>query len=73
MNDIIINWRLVTRGIPKGRPASEDRVPTRDEIKKLLEYPNRGIKPIVLTILPSGIRLGAWDYLKWKHVIQITG
>jgi integrase len=71
MNDVIINWRLVTRGILKGRHASEDRVPTRDEIKKLLEYPDRRIKPIVLTMISSGIRLGAWDYLKWKHVIPI--
>ena len=71
MNDIMINWRLVTRGIPKGRHASEDRVPTRDEIKKLLEYPDRRIRPIVLTMLSSGIRLGAWEYLKWKHVIPI--
>ena len=71
MNDVIINWRLVTRGIPKGRHASEDRVPTRDEIKKLLEYPDRRIRPIVLTMLSSGIRLGAWDYLKWKHIIPI--
>ncbi|TVP40090.1 hypothetical protein [Candidatus Nitrosocosmicus arcticus] len=71
MNDIIINWRLVTRGIPKGRHASEDRVPTKDEMKELLDYPDRRIKPIVLTMLSSGIRLGAWDYLKWKHVIPI--
>ncbi|MGD9674326.1 MAG: hypothetical protein AB7U98_12710 [Candidatus Nitrosocosmicus sp.] len=71
MNDVIINWRLVTRGIPKGRHASEDMVPTRDEIKKLLEYPDRRIKPIVLIMISSGIRLGAWDYLKWKHIIPI--
>lgn len=71
MNDIIINWRLITRGVPRGKHASEDRVPTKDEIKKLMDYPDRRIKPIVLTMISSGIRLGAWDYLKWKHIVPI--
>ena len=40
---------------------------------KLRNYwnPDRTIKPIVLMMLSSGIRLGTWDYLKWKHVIPI--
>ena len=23
-------------------------------------------------MISSGIRLGAWDYLKWKHVVPLT-
>jgi hypothetical protein len=39
-----------------------------EEIRKLVEYPDHRIKPIVYTMISSGIRLGAWDFLKWKHV-----
>jgi integrase len=66
--DINIPWKKITRGLPKARLASNDRAPTIDEIRKLLEYPDRRIKPVVLTMASSGIRLGAWDLLQWKHV-----
>jgi hypothetical protein len=39
-----------------------------EEIQRLIEYPDRRIKPIVYTMVYSGIRIGAWDYLQWKHV-----
>ena len=68
MNDINISWKKISRGLPKGRQAANDRAPTREEIQRLLEYPDRRIKPIVYTMISSGIRIGAWDYLKWKHV-----
>jgi hypothetical protein len=51
--------------------AANDRAPTFEEIRKLVEYPDRRIKPIVYTMCASGIRLGAWDYyLRWKHVFS---
>ncbi len=71
MNDIVINWRLVTRGMPRGNHAANDRSPTLDEIIQILKYPDVRIKAIILTIISSGIRVGAWDYLRWKHVIPI--
>jgi integrase len=66
----------ITRGLPRGRQASNDRAPTIEEIRKLLDYPDRRIKPIVSTMVSSGIRIGAWDFLQWKHVepiIEKTG
>jgi hypothetical protein len=68
----LLNWKMITRGLPTGRQAANDRAPIIEEIKKLLEYPDRRIKPIVYTMASSGIRLGAWDYLRWKHVKPMT-
>jgi hypothetical protein len=71
-SDIQIPWKKITRGLPRARQAANDRAPTIEEIQKLIEYPDRRIKPIVYVMVSSGIRLGAWDYLKWKHVIPFT-
>lgn len=72
MSDIVIPWKRITRGLPRARMASNDRAPTLEEIRKICEYPDRRIKLIVYTMASSGIRLGAWDSLRWKHIIPIN-
>jgi len=72
MSDISLPWKKITRGLPNARQSANDRAPMIEEIKKLVEYPDRRIKPIVYTMISSGIRLGAWDYLKWKHIIPLS-
>ena len=37
----------------------------------MLEAPDRRLKPIILTMISSGIRSGAWQEIKWKHVIPL--
>jgi integrase len=71
MSDVSLPWKRISRGLPKSRKFADDRAPTIEEINKMLEYPDRRIKAIIYTMASSGIRVGAWDYLKWKHIIPI--
>jgi hypothetical protein len=67
----VVNWRRISKGIPSGRKSANDRAPTLEELKKLSEYPDRRIKPIVYLMASSGIRLGAFDTLRWKDITPL--
>jgi hypothetical protein len=71
MKDIVLNWKKILCGLPRSKQAANDRAPTIEEIQKLVEFPDRRIKPIIYTLASSGIRMGAWDYLRWKHIVSI--
>jgi integrase len=68
MAEIEISWKKITRGLPRTKRYADDRAPTLEEIQKIVEYPDRRIKAIVYTMASSGIRLGAWEYLRWGHI-----
>jgi hypothetical protein len=61
---------MITRGLPRGRLAANDRAPTMEEIQMLVQYPDRRIKAIVSTMVSSGIRIGAWDQV--THIWDLT-
>lgn len=71
IHDIELSWKKITNTIPTGRKFANDRAPTCEEILRLIGYPDRRIKPLVLVTCASGIRVGAWEYLKWKHIEPI--
>jgi integrase len=72
MSDVPIAWKKITRGLPKVRSFANDRAPTIEEIRKMTEYPDRRMKAIVYTMASSGIRPGAWDYLRWKDIEPVS-
>jgi hypothetical protein len=41
MNDIVPNWQKIAKGVPYQKKAADDRPPTLDEIRLLLEYSDR--------------------------------
>jgi integrase len=61
-----------SKGRPKGRRYANNRAPTLEEIRKITEYPDRRIKPIIYTMASSGIRLGAFDFLKWGDIKPVV-
>jgi hypothetical protein len=69
MTDIIVNWKRISKGVPTARHSADDRIPSFEEIQKLLDHPDRRIKIIVLMMISAGFRVGSWDYLQWKHII----
>lgn len=69
--DIPTQWKKITRGLPRGKSFADDRIPSDEELQKLIEYPDRRIKAILFTMISSGIRLGAWDFLKWGDIRPI--
>ncbi len=63
-----VNWKLVSKSYPKGLQAADDRAPTLEEIQKLIRFTDRRIEPLVLILVSSGIRIGAFETLFWKHI-----
>jgi hypothetical protein len=57
VTDIIIPWKKITRGLPRGKRYADDRAATREKIYKIIEYSDRRIKPIVYTIPSYEIRV----------------
>jgi hypothetical protein len=66
--DIDIPWKKLLRE----RKYANDRAPKLEEIIRISEYPDRRIKSSIYTMVSSGIRVGAWDYLKWKDILPIA-
>jgi hypothetical protein len=67
-----IDWDEVFKGLPKPKRYTNDRAYSINEILKICEYNDKRIKPIVYIMVSSGMRLGAWDYLKWSHITPLA-
>jgi hypothetical protein len=66
-----IKWKRLSKGLPAVNKIADDRSPTKEEIRKIMECHDRRIRVIALFMCSSGMRLGAWDDLRLKHISPI--
>ena len=64
MNDIILNWRKISKLLPHGNGNAMDEAYTRELIKKMLEYSDLRAKIPILFMASSGMRLGGFVGLR---------
>jgi integrase len=64
MNDTFLNWKKISRILPKVRRYALDRVPTPEEITEILDAADTRGKALTLVLESSGIREGAMETLE---------
>lgn len=65
---ISINWKRISKGLPRVRTKANDRAYSIEEIHRLVEHSDRRMKAIAYVMCSSGIQAGVWEFLRWKHV-----
>jgi integrase len=69
MNDVVgLNWKKIKRLLPSARRFALDRIPTMDEIHKIIEHSDVRGKALTLVLCSSGIREGAIEYLTVRNL-----
>lgn len=72
LNDIMLNFKKIRKLVPARVKKSGERGYTTQEIQKMLEYsPDKRTKAVIHFIAASGIRVGAFDGLKLRNVVEM--
>ena len=73
MNDAdqAVNWAKVSKLVPRVRKTGSDRAPTAEEVRRMLEAADPRTKCIILVCASSGIRVGAFEGLRWGDVTPV--
>ena len=66
-----IDWPHIDDCIPEKKRYGEDRAPTSDEIRTLVNAADLRMKCIILFLCSSGARIGAIETLKWRDIAEV--
>jgi integrase len=69
MNDVVgVNWKKIKRLLPSARRFALDRIPTLDELHKIVDHSDVRGKALTLVLCSSGIREGAIENLVVRNL-----
>ena len=73
MNDAedAISWKKIAKVTPRVRKTGSDRSPTVQEIRQMMEAADVRTKCIILMCASSGIRVGAFEDMRWGDVTPV--
>ncbi|MGD0477265.1 MAG: site-specific integrase [Nitrososphaerales archaeon] len=66
-----VDWNYINQFLPKVKKSGQDRAPTTEEIRKIVEIADLRMKCLVLFLCSSGARIGTVEYLRWKDIEEI--
>jgi integrase len=68
MNDIILNWKRISKFVHSDVPKSTDRGYTQDEIKQIIDFSDHRVTAVFLFLASTGVRAGSLRMVKLKHL-----
>ena len=66
--EVPLNWKKIKQVAPRGSFVALDRAPLKEEIRELLKGAALRERVTILVMASSGIRVGAFAYLKVGHL-----
>ena len=66
-----INWEYVNEFVPNSKKVGQDRAPTLEEVRKIVDVADLRTKCLVLYLCSSGARIGSVEWLKWRDIEEV--
>jgi len=66
-----VDWGYINEYVPERRKFGNDRAPTTEEMRAIMNVCDLRMRCLLLFMGSSGARVGAIGYLKWRDVVPV--
>jgi integrase len=67
----VVDWKHISEFLPRQKKSGQDRAPTAEEVRRILDVASLRMKCLVLYLCSSGARIGSLAYLRWRDVQEV--